>query len=99
MPPFNVISIRSAPEIVLSSEKNYKKAKMKKGLRWITKYRERTRSLFNGNHFSSILDQCDTQYTHYVFFFSANNYLLLDPAISFAELPYLEDHIGGPTVH
>ena len=33
MLPFNVISIRSTPEIVLSSEtKNYKEAKMKGGL-------------------------------------------------------------------
>ena len=55
MPPFNVISRRSIPEIVLSSKetKNYKKVKMKGGLSWMTKYRERVRSLFNGNHSSS----------------------------------------------
>ena len=39
MPPCNDISIRSTPEIMLSS-KNYKKAKMKGGLSWMTKYRE-----------------------------------------------------------
>ena len=43
MPPFNVISIRSTPEIVLSSykkTKNNKKEKMKGGLGWMTNYRE-----------------------------------------------------------
>ena len=40
--PFKGISIRSTPEIVLISKRNnYKKAKMKGGLSWMTKdYRE-----------------------------------------------------------
>ena len=37
----------------LKESKNYKKVKMKRGLSWMTKYRERGHSLFNGNHFSS----------------------------------------------
>ena len=38
----------------LNESNNYKKAKMKGGLSWMTNdYREWTRSLFNGNHFSS----------------------------------------------
>ena len=36
MPPFNVISIKSTSEIVLSSKINYKKEKMKGGLSWMT---------------------------------------------------------------
>ena len=39
----------------LKEIKNYKKAKMKGGLTWKTKYRELTRSLFNGNHFLVII--------------------------------------------
>ena len=35
-------------------DKNYNKAKMKGGLGWMKKYND-PRSLFNGNHFSSIM--------------------------------------------
>ena len=38
MPPFNIVSRKSTPEIVLSS-KNYRKVKMKGGIGWMTKYR------------------------------------------------------------
>ena len=34
-------------------DKNYKKAKMKGGLGWMKNIGNDTRSLFNGNHFSS----------------------------------------------
>ena len=37
----------------LKETKNYKKAKMNGGLSWMTKFRKRARSLFNGNHGSS----------------------------------------------
>ena len=40
MTPFNAISIRSTPEIVISSKRNHNKAMMKRGLCWMTKYKE-----------------------------------------------------------
>ena len=43
-------------------DKNYKKAKMKGGLGWMKYIGNDARSLFNGNHFSSIYENLDLDY-------------------------------------
>ena len=52
---FKGISIMSTPEIVLSSKRtnNYKKAKVKGGLSWMTNYYMNSLAFFYGNQFSS----------------------------------------------
>ena len=54
MPSFHVITRRSTLEIVLFLIK-LQKSKDERRARLDEKYRERPRSLFNGNHFSSYL--------------------------------------------
>ena len=58
MLPFHVVSRRSPHQKLFFDlkDQNYKKAKMKGGLGWMKKYRERPRSLFNGNHLPEIVE-------------------------------------------
>ena len=58
-------------------DKNYKKAKMKGGLGWIKNIGNDPRSLFNGNHFSSVIGLVSVYTVFHRSIAAATNYFVL----------------------